>query len=220
MFKKVVITVSSAILALSLIGAANAADELVTKSLTTFKAGTHYQTLSNAKSPEKEVIEIFSFNCPACFNYQEKLRFPEKIKENLPKDVKFTQYHFTPFGKLGPELSTAWAIANVLGNQEKVLNAIFNGIHVKHNINSEADIINVFKQLGVSEEEYKNLKNDFLVKAFLKKQEDVVKSLPVPYLPTFYVNGKYRIEISAVRTNSDDVYVESNLNLISQLLKK
>lgn len=214
------VTVSSAFLALTLLSTASAAEPMVTQAVTSFKEGTHYATLSRNKSPEKEVIEIFSFNCPACFIYETEIQFPERLKAKLPEGVAFTKYHFTPFGKLGSEFSTAWAIANVLGNQNEVSAAIFEGVHKTRNLRSEADIVKIFEKLGVSAEEYNSLKNDFMVKAFLKKQDDIIKTLPVPALPTFYVNGKYRIELGGIRTNSNNVFAESNINLVNFLLKK
>lgn len=195
-------------------------DTQVNNELPNIEAGKQYVVLKKLPSEEKEVVEIFSFNCPSCFRTDTELKIADEIKENLPEGVVFKKYHLNTFGPLAAELSEAWAIANVLGITKDVSIELYNGIQRDKTIKSADDIKGVFATLGVDNEKYDSMKNNFLVKAFIVQQNEAIKDLKPATIPTFYVNGQYQIDPTKLAQTSNEEFVKDYSrvsNYLSQL---
>ncbi len=156
-------------------------------------AGKQYVVLPSVQSPDKEVIEFFSFNCPSCYLFENEFHGPQTIEKGLPEGVKFKRYHLDDFGFLGKELSEAWAIANVLGIQDKASQALYVAIQKEHTIKTADDIKALFATLGVDAETYDKTKDNFLVAAFLAQQTSAINELKPRAIPAVVVNRKYYI---------------------------
>lgn len=201
------------------IGSARADEAPATPAAPVYQEGVHYTKLDKAPSADKEVVEIFSFLCPACYSYESQLELPQTLTEELAKrDVKFSQYSLAAFGQMGPELTMAWAIANSTGLKDKVTRPIFEAIHKDRTLRSEDDIKKIFAKFDVSADKYEKLKSDFLVRAFISKQDATIKELGAPYLPVFYINGQYRIESSQLTGKTKEEFSKNFLALVDYLL--
>lgn len=169
--------------------------------------GKQYIVLPTYPSPEKEVIEFFSFNCPSCFRFETKYHGTNLIAKALPEEMKVKRYHLLDFGSLAMELSEAWAIANVLGIEDKASEALYNAVQKDRTIKTADDIKIIFAKLGVDEETYEKTKNSFLVKAFMAQQADAIKEMQPSSIPSIIVNRKFYINSSGLDTSKDDAYI-------------
>ncbi|MWN91054.1 thioredoxin domain-containing protein [Gilliamella sp. Pra-s65] len=166
-----------------------------------------YIVLPTNPSPDKEVIEFFSFNCPSCFKFEAQNQGPQTISKALPEGVKFKRYHLENFGPLAKDLAQAWAVANVLGVQDKVSDALYNAIQKEKTVKTADDIKAVFEKLGVSGDVFDKTKDSFLVKAFMVQQTEAIKEMKPESIPTVVVNRKFYIVPNALDMTSDDTFI-------------
>ncbi|WP_294615664.1 DsbA family protein [uncultured Gilliamella sp.] len=166
-----------------------------------------YIVLPTYPSPDKEVIEFFSFNCPSCFKFETEYHGSQAIAKNLPESIKFKRYHLIDFGPLAMELAQAWAVANVLDIQDKALDALYFAVQRDHKIKTAEDIKAVFKTLGVDEQTYDKTKDNFLVKAFMAQQIDAIKEMKPTSIPTVVVNRKFYINPQALDRTTDQAFI-------------
>lgn len=215
MIKKFFVTLAVILFSFSVF----AEEAQVNSQLPKIEEGKQYITLAKFPSPEKEVVEIFSFNCPSCFRIDTEFKIGEKIKNNLPEGVKFKKYSLNSFGPLAMELSEAWAIANVLGIQNDFAIDIYNGIQRDKTVKTADDIKGVFANLGVDSDKYESMKNNFLVKAFITQQEQATKELQPASIPSFYVNGKYLINARGLDQTSADSSIKDYSRVTNYLVE-
>lgn len=209
MIKSFFITLSVIIFSFNVFANELPADSKLAK----IEEGKQYVMLNKLPSPEKEVVEIFSFNCPSCYRVDNEFKIGEVIKNNLPEGVKFKKYSLNSYGPLAMELSEAWAIANILGIEKEVAKNIYNGIQIDRTIKTPDDIKKVFANLGVDDSKYESMKTNFLVKAFMIQQEQAAKELQTQSIPSFYVNGKYMINARGL----DQTSIESSIKDYSRV---
>lgn len=183
-------------------------------------AGKQYSVLKNVKSPDKELVEVFSFNCPSCYNLDVKAQGGKVIASQIDKDITMRKYHLDSFGPLAPELSQAWAIANVLGMQDAVANDLYKGIHETRSIRSPADIEAVFVNFGVDNEQYQKMKSNFMVRTFMKQQSDVIKELGPRSIPSFFVNRLYLINPQGLNQTSTENMLLDYVRITNYLANK
>ena len=182
--------------------------------------GEHYAVIKPATT-QKQVIEFFSFYCPHCYDYEAKYHFPDKVKTDLPQDVKFVQYHVNYMGGISTDLTKAWSLAMIKGFAGDVKMELFDGVR-NGSIKSVKDVKSLFAKHGVAENEYDNLVESFMVKALTNKQERLAEELKVHSVPSFYVNGSIKMLpegiAKGVKTNGE--YFEKYSELIKALASK
>jgi len=169
---------------------------------TEFSEGTHY-TVVSAKAPttKPQVVEFFSFLCPACYRFEPLVK---AMKDKLPPEVKFSKSHVEYLGaNLGIELSRAYAIAQLLKVEETVNPAMFNAIHVeKRRFTKLADIRPVFLANGVDAKKFDGAAKSFMVNGIASKMSHNAKKFSIRGVPTFIINGKYQIDNKAIKSQA------------------
>ncbi|SET52849.1 DsbA family protein [Thorsellia anophelis] len=205
-------------LGFSSVSIANESSNQADISVLKYSNNKEYITLQTEVSKAPEVVEFFSFYCPHCFDYETKYGIPKKIQENLPNDIKMTKYHVDFMGGMSPQLSEAWAVAVVLGVDDKVGPAIFDSIHTSRNLKSPSDILEIFEKVGISEAAFNEAKNSVSVGIFQKKQENAIKDFQVQSVPTFYVDGKYMVNTGGLsRSKPFDEQFSDVINFLLSL---
>jgi len=173
-----------------------------------YTEGKQYTKVNETLSSKVEVREYFSFYCPHCFSSEP---FMETIKDNLPSNVKFERNHVDFLRAASPKiqamLGKAVVVAEQLGVDKKLINAIFKYIHVQRAvITSEKDIRNIFVLNGVDGEKFDKLMKSFNVnsqaKSMKKHQDTMSKKGALKSVPTIIVNGKYRINVRELDKNN------------------
>ncbi|WP_299999552.1 DsbA family protein [uncultured Cedecea sp.] len=191
--------------------------------LSLFSAGASakpYNTLQTPVTDAPEVVEFFSFYCGPCYMFTETYPVISTINKALPEGKKVAQYHVSAMGKLGHELSEAWAIASVMGVTEQVEHPLFIAVQRDKSINAPEDIAVVFGKAGIDPETYNNAKNSMMVKAFIARQDAMVNAFKVTSTPSVYVMGRYLIDNSDVKATTPEGYVTAYTDLVLSLIKK
>jgi thiol:disulfide interchange protein DsbA len=186
-----------------------------------YTEGKQYTKVGETASKSAEVREYFSFYCPHCLRFEP---FMEDVKSNLPKDVKFERNHVDFLRAASPEiqgmLSKAVVVAEQLGNDKKLIGALFNYIQIQRaTITSEKDIRNIFVLNGADGDKFDKLMGSFSVnsraKSMKKHQDTMSRSGALKSVPTLIINGKYRINPKELDQKS---FTEDYQNLIKHLL--
>ncbi len=163
-----------------------------------FSEGTHYTVISNkAPTKQKQVVEFFSFLCPACYRFEPLV---DNLKPKLGADVKFTKNHVEFMGgNLGKDLSHASAIAQLLKVEDKVNPAIFNAIHQeRRRISGIDELRTIFLDHGVEAKKFDGAAKSFMVKGNISKMNHNSKKFQIRGVPTFIINGKYQVNNKAI----------------------
>jgi thiol:disulfide interchange protein DsbA len=119
-------------------------------------------------------------------------------------------------------LSRAMVLAKVKGKGDEVNKAIFDHIHNKRKaFANEQDIREVVLSAGFDAADYDKNINNFVVKSQVnlmqKEQNTLSKSRVLNSVPTFIVNGRYKLDISKL----DQANLEQDLKgLINYLLQQ
>lgn len=158
----------------------------------------HYEVIADKASAKPQVMEFFSFWCPAC-NAVEPI--VKQMQSRLEAEgVRFDKVHVNFMHFATPETqeaaTRAMMIGKVLKREGELNQAIFDRIHKQRgHIVSEQDLQAVFSASGVSTEEYGKMRDSFGVNSLTAKNNkwiDEYRSKLTRGVPAFIVNGKYR----------------------------
>jgi thiol:disulfide interchange protein DsbA len=181
----------------------------------TFKEGQHYLPISPAQPTSTkdkiEVVEMFWYGCPHCYRLEP---YVKRWLKKMPKNAKFVRMP----GVLNPGwelLARAYYTAEILGVVEKVHSPIFDTIHGKRKrLNSEAAIMAVFMEHGVSEKDFKRTFRSFAVETKIRRARDMGRRYQAQGVPAIIVNGKYRVNATSAGGNS------KVFKVVNQLIKQ
>jgi len=157
-----------------------------------FKEGTDYFVINKVATAKPEVVEYFSFLCPACFRFEPLVA---DLKKSLPNDVTFRKNHTESMGgNVGVEMAKAFAVASLLKKKDEMLPKIFNAIHVQRlpiaNIN---DMQPLFMDAGISEKKFNSAIKSYKLKRTTDQMRQNTKKFQINSVPSFIINGKYRV---------------------------
>jgi thiol:disulfide interchange protein DsbA len=186
--------------------------------------GRHYAVIRPAQAtqvpPGKvEVLEVFSYGCPACFQYQATV---EKIRAALPANAQMAYVHASwNTGESWPLFQRAFITAQSLGVAEKNHAAMFLAVwgdngplsvvdtqtqRLKTRQPTIEDVGRFYaKQGGVSEAQFVQAAKSFFVETRMKQWDGLVKAYQVSGTPTLIVAGKYRLDLSMVGTQQETI---------------
>lgn len=178
-----------------------------------FKDGEHYQQLNTPLSTAPKVVEYFSYYCPFCYNFEPIVA---ELKQALPAD---TPLHKVPVAFLGGNMATtvqrAHAAAGVLQVEDAFTAALFNQIHQQRNApQSRADIKKLFASIGVEAQQLDGHFDSMPVNSMIAEYDAAVTAADIRSVPSFVVNNKYLVNISAVSSQDQfNALVNYLLNL-------
>jgi thiol:disulfide interchange protein DsbA len=160
-----------------------------------FEVGIHYDLLPIAvdtANPNKiEVVEVFSYGCPHCFNFDAPL---EAWRAKQLPDVAFRRVPAV-FREEWKILAQAYYTADLLGVVDKVHRPIFEAIHVQGlNPGDPAVLAKVFQDsAGVDGEQFLKVLNSFGVRSKVQQADALGRMYRLPGVPTLIVEGKYQV---------------------------
>lgn len=155
-----------------------------------------------------EVVEMFWYGCPHCFQFEPKVQNWLKKK---PANVEFIRIPatFNPIWKLHARM---FYTAEVLGVGEKLHKLTFDAYHIKRQrLRTEAEIRQHFVKHGVKGEDFDDAFRSFAVEVKLNRAIELTRNSGITGVPAMIVNGKYRTKNSA---NA------STLDIVDFLIKK
>ena len=158
-----------------------------------FVDGMHYLALPGRQSlvgsGEKiEVVEFFSYGCPACFNAEPSMH---AYAQQLPDDAEFIRVPVS-FNPQYEVLARGYYAANALGANEDAHRALFDAIHVKRqNMYSVSALANFYALFGIDKANFKKAVKSFSVNALIERDKKLTQGYQVGAVPTVVVNGSY-----------------------------
>ena len=186
--------------------------------------GRHYTVLrpavpSSAPAGKIEVTEVFSYGCPACFQFQSMM---DKIKAGLPANAQLAYVHASwNSSESWPLFQRAFITAQALGIADKSHGALFTAIwgpdgplavvdtqnqRLKSRQPTIEDVARFYAARGgVTAEQFVQAAKSFSVETRMKQSDALVKAFLVEGTPTLVVAGKYRVNNSMLSGASDFV---------------
>lgn len=163
-----------------------------------FKADEHYVVLPAAipvATPGKiEVVELFWYGCPHCYQFEPKLN--PWIK-SLPADVQFRRIPAL-FGGLWNAHGQMFLTLEAMGVEPKVHEAIFEAIHKQGlKLATPAEMSDFLARQGVDSEAFLKTFDSFAVKGNMEKARQLAMAYKIKGVPALIVNGKYRFDIGS-----------------------
>jgi thiol:disulfide interchange protein DsbA len=180
--------------------------------------GEHYSLVSpvqrtNVAPGKVEVMEVFSYGCIACNNFQPAL---EQVKAALPANAQMVYLHAAfNAAENWPMLQRAYFTAQALGVAEKAHQGIYDAVwktgelavvdpttgRLRSPQASILDAARVYSRLtGVDVGEFMKTADSFAVNAKVDAANQQILQMRVPGTPCFVIGGKYRIEMRAIRS--------------------
>lgn len=158
-----------------------------------FKLGTHYKQVRQPQTPANpakiEVMEVFSYSCPHCFQFEKPL---EAWLAKKPADVEFVRLPHTLGAPAGIVRNKAFYTAQMLGVFDKFHHGLFGAIHGQGRLmSSEDDMRALFADIGVKAEDFDGAYRSFVVDSRFRIGENAVREMGISSVPTVVVDGKY-----------------------------
>jgi thiol:disulfide interchange protein DsbA len=154
-----------------------------------------------------EVVEVFSYGCPACNAYHPTMR---ELAKEMPASVSVA---YLPASFVPQEnwvtLQRAYFAAQSLGVADKgndamydavwttreltAMNATDTAVKPQDELPTIEDIAKVYAKFGANPKDFVAVANSFAVNLKMKRADDMVKNYGVEGTPTLIINGKYRV---------------------------
>jgi protein dithiol oxidoreductase (disulfide-forming) len=191
----------------------------------TWTEGTNYDVINPVQrttvpSGKVEVMEVFSYGCPACNGFQPLIA---ALEHSLPANAQmvFLPASFKP-DEDWPMLQRAYFTAQALGIAARTHQAIFDAVwkngqlaiadpatnRLKDPLPSIEDAAKCYERLtGVKADTFLTTARSFSVDLKMRAADAQVIAMQVPGTPCIVVNGKYRVVLDSVHSEDDLVSV-------------
>jgi thiol:disulfide interchange protein DsbA len=138
-----------------------------------------------------EVAEFFMYTCPHCYAFENYLN---PWVETKPNYVEFVHIPAVFGNDNGLLLAKVYYTAEDLGVLNKIHPAMFKAIHEdKRPLNNEQDLMSIFTEQGVSNEDFRKAFNSFSVDTKVRRAKQLTISYGITGVPEMAVHGKYRL---------------------------
>ncbi|WP_266157450.1 thiol:disulfide interchange protein DsbA/DsbL [Dyella silvatica] len=179
-------------------------------------AGKQYEVIEPAQSKltssnKIEVVEVFSYGCPACNQFHATAN---DLAKSLPANavMAYLPVSFNPAENF-PMFQRAFYAAEALGVADKANDAMYDAVWKTSELTSYKpggqslkpasalptldDAAKVYAKFGADPKEFAAVANSFAVNTKIKRADDLVKAYGVQQTPTMIVNGKYRFTVGS-----------------------
>lgn len=182
-----------------------------------YKPGVHYRVLDMPVptiDPNRiEVVEIFSYHCGHCFNFEPLLH---SWKEKLPKDVSFVQTH--AIWNPGMEnLARGYYTGVALRIADKAHLAAFNYLHVDRKVLNTADQwASFYTQFGITKDVALKTFNSLGVTNMVSQAKARVSNYKITGTPELVIEGKYGVSAGMANGQAEMLQVTNYLIELSR----
>jgi thiol:disulfide interchange protein DsbA len=188
---------------------------------TTFEVGKHYSVIpqaqrTNVPAGKVEVMEVFSYGCPACDRY---LPIMKQLKASLPANAQMVYLPASwNAAENWPTFQRAYLTAQSLGVAERAHEAMFKAIwqtgelgvsdlktgRLKSVLPSIDDIARFYqRETGVKAADFVAASKSFGVDLKMRQADAQIINMKVSGTPTIVVNGKYVLNSDNLATAND-----------------
>ena len=163
-----------------------------------------------------EVMEVFSYGCPACNNFEPVM---SRLRHSLPPNVQVVLLPAAfNANEDWPVFQRAYFAAASLGIAERTHQAIFDAIwktgelgisdpathELKSRLPSLQDAARCYARIaGVKSEEFLAAANSFAVDMKMRAADAQIFEMQVPSTPCIVVNGRYRGNMDTRRSGDE-----------------
>jgi thiol:disulfide interchange protein DsbA len=187
----------------------------------TWTEGAHYAVLSPIQPTavpkgKVEVLEVFSYACPYCNRFQPLV---VKLEKSLPPNAQMV---FLPaafsVAEDFPMFQRAYFTAQVLGVAARTHQAMFDAVwetgelatmdpstqRMKNPLPSIEDAAKFYERVaGVKAVTFLATAKSFAVDAKIRTADAQIVAMQIPGTPCLIVNGKYRVIMDNLRSDTD-----------------
>jgi protein dithiol oxidoreductase (disulfide-forming) len=159
-----------------------------------FDLGTHYKAVRQPQPPADptkiEVMEVFAYSCPHCFQLEPHI---EKWLAKKPADVAFVRLPHTLGAPAAAVRNKAFYAAQMLGVFDKFHRALFGAIHGQGKMMATADDMRALfvEHTGVKAEDFDGAFNGFAADSRFRMGENAIREMGIASVPTIVVDGKF-----------------------------
>lgn len=166
-----------------------------------------------------EVMELFWYGCPHCFQLEPDLVAWTKT---LPKNVYFRRIpaifsqtpHWIP-------LARAYYAAEILGLTDKLHYNFFNAIHLSgQNLNDRQVLLKLVQQLGANRKQFEQTLDSPEVNSRIAKSQQISNASGAKGVPALVVDGKYQTSVSQTGSHDKLFSTVNELITLAQQSKK
>ncbi len=187
----------------------------------TWTEGVHYARIvppqpTTVPGGKVEVLEVFSYGCPACNAFQPVM---EKVRHALPANAQlaYLPAAFNP-GEDWPMFQRAFLAAQALGVAERTHQAMYDAVwktgelgitqpgtnRLKNPLPSIADAARFYARVaGVDAQKFLAMANSFGIDSKMRAADAQIEAMHVGSTPTLVVNGKYRVLREQLKDNDE-----------------
>ena len=141
-----------------------------------------------------EVVEVFSYTCPHCAQFESLVR---AWRARQPADVKFTPVA-GPFAANPEPFGRAYYAAEALGLADKTHEAMFRAIHLDRSLNfmdaTPQTLAAWYARYGADPAQFASTMGSFAVDAKFKRSLQFIQRANVEGSPAIVVDGKYKVK--------------------------
>lgn len=158
-----------------------------------------------------EVIEFFFYGCSHCYDLEPYLK---KWLSSAPKDVAFRRVPAVFRDDWIPLTKTFYTL-EALGELNRLNEAVFEAIHVKHiNLSDEQTLLEWMAQHGVDRKKFADVYNSFSINNRALFAKNLTRAYGVEGTPSLVVDGKYLTGPGMTGSH------ESAMQVLEQLIDK
>lgn len=159
-----------------------------------WEAGTNYFLVDppqpTSSGDRVEVLEVFSYACPHCANFQP---YVTQLEEVLPAGAQVQQLPAI-FSPAWEAYARAYYTAQSLGVLDTTHQALFDALHRDRRPMRDFDALaDFYATQGVDRERFMSTAHSFEVENKLAGARSLAPRLGIEGTPSVVVNGKYRI---------------------------
>jgi protein dithiol oxidoreductase (disulfide-forming) len=187
----------------------------------TWTEGVNYMRITPAQqttvpSGKVEVMEVFSYGCPACNAFQPAM---EKLRSSLPPNAQmvYLPAAFNP-SEDWPMFQRAYLAAQALGVAERTHQAMYDAVwktgelaivepgtnRLKNPLPSINDVARFYARVaGLNPQQFLAMANSFGIDSKMRAADAQILAMHVDATPTLIVNGKYRLVRDSLKNNDE-----------------
>ena len=138
-----------------------------------------------------EVIEVFSYGCIHCAQFQP---YVDAWSKRVDKSVVQFTYLPAPFNPLFKLMARGYYAADSLGVTATTHQKVFDALFVQNKqVNNVETLADLYASLGVNRDAFIKAAQSFFVESQLRRADDLIRAYEIDGTPTVIVAGKYRV---------------------------
>ncbi len=159
-----------------------------------YQRGVQYQRITPARPLDRsnrriEVIEVFSYACPHCYEFQ---TYAEQLRRGLPPNAYFVRLPAVFWAQWEP-FARAFFAAEHFGVAVKANHALFDAIWVKHEqLGTLAQLASFYARYGIRPERFLAVARSARITAKIRHAERLEQQWGVNGTPAIVVDGAWR----------------------------